>query len=154
MDAGESEPLVAGSMEASTSPTSASATSASPSAAASALAAASAAAAPGLLGLVVEALDLLLGTAGGSPRLKGVFGGVGLYDGPDVLALLLALQYLHVGRQRRSWPIVDTPPSAVYHHQPRGRVAEELGHPLEGLVHPGGDVADLAGLEVSFVISD
>ena len=65
MDAGEGEPLVAGSVEASTSP-SASATSASPSAAASASAAASvaasAAAAPGLLGLVVEALDLLLGS--------------------------------------------------------------------------------------------
>ena len=157
MDAGEGEPLVAGAVEASTS-TSPSATSASPSAAASASAPASAAApaaaAPGLLGLVVEALDLLGGTAGGSPRLEGVFGGVGLYDGPDVLALLLALQYLHVGRQRRTWPIVDTPPSAVYRHQSRGRVAEELGQPLEGLVHPGGDVADLAGLEMALVISD
>ena len=90
---------------------------ASPSAAASATtsAAAPAADAPGLLGLL-EALDLLGGTAGGSPRLEGVFGGVGLYDGPDVLALLLALQYLDVGRQRGAGAIVDTPPSAVYRY--------------------------------------
>ena len=111
----EGEPLVGGAVEASAS-ASASATSASPSATASASAAAPAAAAPGLLGLVVEALDLLGGTAGGSPRLEGVFGGVGLDDGPDVLTLLLALQYLDVRRQRGAWPVVDTPPSAVYRH--------------------------------------
>ena len=115
----EGEPLVGGAVEASAS-ASASATSASPSATASASAAASAAApaaaAPGLLGLVVEALDLLGGTAGGSPRLEGVLGGVGLDDGPDVLTLLLALQYLDVRRQRGTCPVVDTPPSAVDRH--------------------------------------
>ena len=90
---------------------------ASPSAAASATtsAAAPAADAPGLLGLL-EALDLLGGTVGGGPRLQSVLGGVGLDDGPDVLTLLLALQYLDVRRQRGAWPVVDTPPSAVYRH--------------------------------------
>ena len=112
MNTSEGEPLVGGAVETSAS-ASASAASASPSAAASA--AAPAAAAPGLLGLL-EALDLLCGTAGGSPRLEGVFGGVGLDDGPDVLTLLLALQYLDVRRQRGAWPVVDTPPSAVYRH--------------------------------------
>ena len=102
---------------------SASAASASPSAAASPWAATSAAAsaaapaavAPGLLGLL-EALDLLGGTVGGSPRLQSVLGGVRLNDGPDILALLLALEYLDVGRQRGAGAIVDTPPSAVYRY--------------------------------------
>ena len=99
---------------ASAAATSSSAASSSSAAASSpASAAAPAVAAPGLLGLL-EALDLLGGTAGGSPRLEGVLGGVGLDDGPDVLTLLLALQYLDVGRQRGAGAIVDTPPSAVY----------------------------------------
>ena len=55
--------LAACSVETTTSPTSASTASASASAAASTSAAASAAA-PGLLGLVVEALELLLGVTG------------------------------------------------------------------------------------------
>ena len=117
MDTGEGGPLglVACSVEATTSPTSASAASASPSAAASASTAASAAA-PGLLGLAVEALELLLGATGGGPCLDGILGGVGLHHGPHVLALLLALEDLDVGRQRRPWAIEDTPPSAVYRH--------------------------------------
>ena len=95
-------------MEATTSPTSASAASSSTSAAASTSATASAAA-PGLLGLVVEALELLLGATGGGPCLDGILGGVGLHHGPHVLALLLTFEDLDVGRQRRFWPIVDTP---------------------------------------------
>ena len=111
MDTGEGGPLglVACSVEATTSPMSASAASASPSAAASA-------AAPGLLGLAVETLELLLGATGGGPCLDGILGGVGLHHGPHVLALLLALEDLDVGRQRRARAIEDTPPSAVYRH--------------------------------------
>ena len=102
-------------MEATKSPTSASAASASTSAAASTLAAASAAA-PGLLGLVVEALELLLGATGGGPCLDGILGGVGLHHGPHVLALLLTLEDLDVGRQRRLRAVENTPLSAVYPH--------------------------------------
>ena len=100
---------------------SASAASASPSAAASATtsattsAAAPAADAPGLLGLL-EALDLLGGTVGGGPRLQSVLGGLGLDDCPDVLAYLLTLEDLDVGRQRGAGAIVDAPPSAVHRH--------------------------------------
>ena len=107
MNTSEGKPLVGGAVETSAS-ASASAASASPSAAASASTAASAAA-PGLLGLAVEALELLLGATGGGPCLDGILGGVGL-------ALLLAPENLDVGRQRHARAIEDTPPSAVYRH--------------------------------------
>ena len=93
---------------------SASTASASASTAASTSAAASTAA-PGLLGLVVEALELL-GVTGRGPCLDGILGGVGLHHGPHILARLLAGEDLDVRRQWRFWAIKNTSPSAMYGH--------------------------------------